>query len=33
MGIPKEYVWLFLVSVFLQEIPGRVIITYGGEER
>jgi hypothetical protein len=33
MGIPKEYVWLFLVSVFLQEILDRVIITYGGEER
>lgn len=33
MGIPKEYVWLFLVSVFLHEIPDRVIITYGGEER
>jgi len=33
MGIPKEYVWLFLVSVFLQKIPDRLIITYGGEER
>jgi len=25
MGIPKEYVWLFLVSVFLQEILDRVM--------